>query len=173
MMLSKVLAWSSARLNKQFYGSSESTAHYFPTHLLSNCFFLSACPLLSAYFLAVSCYKRMCLTTSTYDIEQLFPSNNDPLSLQLFSCLLTVSWRKYVDAVYSTCLSSVHPSDVGGGVACPTSIHKVVVRTENWYHNAKVFYAFYIGVQWNLTVLDTFGPKAHRLIKAFILFTWD
>ena len=47
-------------LNERFYESSESTAHYFPTHLLSDYF------LLSAYFLAVSCYKCMRLTTSAY-----------------------------------------------------------------------------------------------------------
>ena len=39
---------------------SESTAHYFPTHSLSNYF------LLSAYFPAVSCYRRIHLTTSEY-----------------------------------------------------------------------------------------------------------
>ena len=49
-----------ATLNEQFYRSSESTAHYFPTHFLSDYF------LLSAYFLAVSCYKRMHLTSSAY-----------------------------------------------------------------------------------------------------------
>ena len=56
-------------LKERFYGSSESITHYFPTHLLSDYFLLSACLLLSAYFLAVSCYKRMCLTTSAYGIE--------------------------------------------------------------------------------------------------------
>ena len=40
----------------------------FSNHLLSDYFLLSACPLLSAYFLAVSCYKRMRLTTSAYGI---------------------------------------------------------------------------------------------------------
>ena len=49
----------SGMLNKRFYRSSKSTAHYFPTHLLSDYFLLSACPLLSAYFLTVSCYKPM------------------------------------------------------------------------------------------------------------------
>ena len=48
-------------LYKRFYRSSESTTHYFPTHLLSDYF------LLSAYFLGVSCYKCMHLT-STYSI---------------------------------------------------------------------------------------------------------
>ena len=48
-------------LNKRFYGSSETTAHYFPAQLLSDCFLLSAYPLSS---LAVSCYKCMRLTTS-------------------------------------------------------------------------------------------------------------
>ena len=66
MTLSKVLAWHSAMLNERFYRSSENTAYYFLTHLLSDYFLLSACPLLSTYFLAVSCYKRMCLTTSAY-----------------------------------------------------------------------------------------------------------
>ena len=47
-------------LNERFYGSSESTVHYFPAHLLSDNFSLSACPLLS---LSVSCYKRMRLTS--------------------------------------------------------------------------------------------------------------
>ena len=53
------------------YGSSESNGHRFPTHLLSDYFLLGACPLLSAYFLAVSCYKRMRLTTSTYGIAHV------------------------------------------------------------------------------------------------------
>ena len=83
----------------------------------------------------------------------------DFLIFQLFSYLFTVSWRKCVDAVYSTCLSSVHPSDVGGGVVCPTSIHKVVVSTENWYHKS-ICYVLYIEVQWNLSILDTFGSKS-------------
>ena len=39
------------------------------THLLSDYFLLSACPLLSTNFLAVSCYKRMCLTISAYGIQ--------------------------------------------------------------------------------------------------------
>ena len=68
MTLSKILAWRSAMLNERCYGSSESTAHYFPTHLLSDNFLLSTCPLLSAYFLGISCYKRMRLTTSPYGI---------------------------------------------------------------------------------------------------------
>ena len=51
------------RLNEWFYGSNESTAHYFPTHLLSYYF------LLSAYFLVVSCYKRMRLTTNAYSMD--------------------------------------------------------------------------------------------------------
>ena len=38
----------------------------FSNHLLSDYFLSSTCPLLSAYFLAVSCYKRMRLTTSAY-----------------------------------------------------------------------------------------------------------
>ena len=68
MTLSKVLACS-AMLNKQYTGSSESTAHYFHAHLLSNYFLLSACPLLNAYFFAVSCYKCMCLKTSAYNMS--------------------------------------------------------------------------------------------------------
>ena len=50
----------------RFFRSSESTAHYFPTHLLNDYFLLSACPLLSTHFIAVSCYERMRLTTSAY-----------------------------------------------------------------------------------------------------------
>ena len=38
----------------------------FSNHLLSDYFLLSTCPLLNACFLAVSCYKLMCLTTSAY-----------------------------------------------------------------------------------------------------------
>ena len=63
-----MLFWRSGMLNEWFYGSSESSAHYFPTHLLSDYFLLSACPLLSAYFLFVSCYKHTRLTTSAYGI---------------------------------------------------------------------------------------------------------
>ena len=70
-MLSKVLAWCSAMLNEWYNGSSESTSHYFDTHLLSNYFLLSARLLLSAYFLAVSCYKCMHLTTSVYGWSSL------------------------------------------------------------------------------------------------------
>ena len=58
-------------LNKRIYGSTESTAHYLPVHLLSDYFLLSACLLLSAYFPAVSCYKRMRLTTTAYSIVDL------------------------------------------------------------------------------------------------------
>ena len=46
-----------AMLNESYNGSSESTAHYFHTRILSNYFLLNARPLLGAYFLAVSCYK--------------------------------------------------------------------------------------------------------------------
>ena len=42
--------------------SSESTTHYFPTHLFRDYFLLSTCPLLGAHFLAVSCYKHMRLS---------------------------------------------------------------------------------------------------------------
>ena len=42
----------------------------FTAHLLGDYFLLSTCPLLSAYFLAVSCYKRMRLTTSAYGISR-------------------------------------------------------------------------------------------------------
>ena len=42
MMLSKILAWSSAMLKKRYNGSSESTAHYFHTHLLNDYFLRSA-----------------------------------------------------------------------------------------------------------------------------------
>ena len=38
---------------------------------MSSHFVLNTCPLLSASFLAVSCYKHMCLTTSTYGITVL------------------------------------------------------------------------------------------------------
>ena len=65
MTLFKIPAWRSAVLNGRFHGSSESTAHYFSTHLLSDYF------LLSAYFLTISCYKRMRLTTSAYGITFL------------------------------------------------------------------------------------------------------
>ena len=56
------------QVERAIYESSGSTAHYLSTHLLSDYFLLSTCPLLSAYFLAVSCYKCMCLTTSAYGI---------------------------------------------------------------------------------------------------------
>ena len=83
---------------------------------------------------------------------------SDSLSLHLFPYLFTLSWRKCVDAVYSACLGSVHPSNIGGRAACPTSIHEVVVSTgNNWYHNAKVLP--YWRVQWNVSVLYAFGPK--------------
>ena len=42
--------------------------------LLSNYFLLSACLLLSGYFLAVSCYKSMHLTTNAYGILSLLCS---------------------------------------------------------------------------------------------------
>ena len=42
---------------------------YSCVHCYGHC--LDVCPLLSAYFPAVSCYKRMCLTTSAYGIVDL------------------------------------------------------------------------------------------------------
>ena len=45
----------------------------FPNHLLSDYFLLSARLLLSAYFLAVSYYKRMGLTTSAYGMSYILP----------------------------------------------------------------------------------------------------
>ena len=72
----KYLLSRSAMWNEQFYGSSKSTAHCFPTHLLSDYFLSSACPLLSTYFLAVSFYKCMRLTTSTHGTLQCLYRQN-------------------------------------------------------------------------------------------------
>ena len=71
MTLSKVLACS-AMLNER----SKNTAHYFHTHLLSDYFLLSARPLLSEYFLAVSGYNCMHLTTNAYGMSTNCIGNN-------------------------------------------------------------------------------------------------
>ena len=44
--------------------AAKSTAHYFHTHFLSDYF------LLNTYFLAISCYKHMHLTTSAYGMPK-------------------------------------------------------------------------------------------------------
>ena len=111
MTLCKVLAWRSTMLNKRFYGSSESTAHYFATHLLSYYILLSACPLLNAYYFAVNCYKRMCLTTNAYGINDCkcwWLGSVVTAQLQSTGISSQVSWVKFTTMTcyshYSFCL---------------------------------------------------------------------
>ena len=53
-----------------------------------HCFLLNACPLLSAYFLAVSCYKPMRLTTSAYGISAKETKSKIKVHVTTYSCFL-------------------------------------------------------------------------------------
>ena len=121
-------------------GSSESTGHYFATYLLSDYFLLSACLLLSAYFLAVSCYKRMHLTTSAYGNKQRQPTclaENGHATAVYLSCLWakntaqSVYWESSVGVVKKYHCHQKHHGDLECVVVSKSHCYQKVVANRS------------------------------------------